>query len=1315
MNIYDIKKTNNNLLNLLKFIIILNLVLCSSIVFSQVELPVGRYHQTTDDLVIKVKGGYVMAKRTWYDGQWYFNRAWTNLTFEIDSLNGSVKSITRNGEVYTRPANSGTVYNFDERKTIRIIASGYRWQNRKGNWIEYDIAGVIQQYGDRNDVKVSFQYDTTSKQLTGVFDHFGVQVLWYSYYTDGKLKSIRDATPVTPRQVQYFYTGAELIQVTDVNGNTWSYSYANGRLASIVDPDGRPTNISYQANGVTKSITTADGTGLSYAYNYDKNKREYYVAITESSGRVREMWYNKDGDNIRRDVNGVTTETVVRDIKKDTVTNELGQVTIRLYDDFDNLIKTTYPDGNSVSTIYDVIFSNVLTKTNENGVITKYTYDTKGQLLSKIEAFGLPKQRVTEYIPNSYGEVEQVKQVGDAVTLDAIINLAYDNQGNLTTLTDAEANVINFVKYDLMGNSLEWTDSRSKLWKASYDLKGKTIQIINPLSFSRRAEYDGFGNFINYFDEYNKFLTRKFDLNNNLIEIIDPLLNKKQYKYNVKGQLILINDEENKINARQYNNLGNIKIKIDGNNNQISFSYGDTAFGARLSQVSLVTYPTYKMQLKYNNRGRVIKKSNIYDGLTQTSLYKYDAVGNLIEQTAPDGTTIRFEYDGLNRNTSKIDSQLKKTIKTYDNRDNILTVTNENNIAIRIYTYDRNNQKLSVKWPNGTKFSYGYTANGQIETRIDNKGQFTFYIYDDANRLTRKEFYLTATKTTLVKAIDFTYNNANRLTGYNDSVTSSSYTYDVLQRRQSEVINFPGFSKNHSFTYLKNSQLKTYTAPDGITYSYSYDANKQFSGMTIPGEGVITVNQSQWYAPVKTTFPGGNSQNNAFDGLMRIKSISSMDSASNIIQFSNYSYNSDDTINSRETQEGLYSYLYNSVDRITTVKNPDKTTETFSYDFAGNRITNNLTIGNWSYNTANQLQNDTLSSYTYNANGDLETKTTGIVVQRFLYTIDGRLNEVQDTANTTIASYYYDPFGRRLWKEIAGKRTYFMPRNEGIAAEFDSAGTTIQTYDYEPNSDWGTKPILTKTNAGTFYYHRDHLGTPQVLTDKTGTIVWQAKYATFGLAKIGVQKVVSNLRFPGQYFDVETGLHYNYFRYYDPSTGRYLRSDPIDLRGGMNTFEYVFSNPLGYSDPLGLETTIVCRKVQDWAAAFLGAKHCFVVVWHWQTDECGRKFKVVDAQYSLAANRVPFAQGSYNRYTYNEDSKAFSDSNSDFYDIPVPSDMTQEQFDDRVMESGDNYNLPDEYDAKFGPNSNTAADDIVENAGGTVPDIPGAYNQNYGE
>ncbi len=109
------------------------------------------------------------------------------------------------------------------------------------------------------------------------------------------------------------------------------------------------------------------------------------------------------------------------------------------------------------------------------------------------------------------------------------------------------------------------------------------------------------------------------------------------------------------------------------------------------------------------------------------------------------------------------------------------------------------------------------------------------------------------------------------------------------------------------------------------------------------------------------------------------------------------------------------------------------------------------------------------------------------------------------------------------------------------------------------------------TQSGWYYFVNDHLGTPHKIVDASGKVVWAAAYLPFGGAQVITETVANNLRFPGQYFDAETGLHYNWNRYYDPKTGRYLTPDPIGLEGGENLYSYCFNNPPGLTDPEGLE------------------------------------------------------------------------------------------------------------------------------------------------
>ncbi|MFH1884014.1 MAG: RHS repeat-associated core domain-containing protein, partial [Planctomycetota bacterium] len=113
---------------------------------------------------------------------------------------------------------------------------------------------------------------------------------------------------------------------------------------------------------------------------------------------------------------------------------------------------------------------------------------------------------------------------------------------------------------------------------------------------------------------------------------------------------------------------------------------------------------------------------------------------------------------------------------------------------------------------------------------------------------------------------------------------------------------------------------------------------------------------------------------------------------------------------------------------------------------------------------------------------------------------------------------------------------------------------------------------LVDVGTGSMYYFlNDRLGTPQMLTNSSNTVVWEGIYKPFGEADVNTNSSVkNNFRFPGQYYDQETGLHYNYHRYYDPSTGRYLTPDPIGLAGGINLFLYADGNPINEVDRLGL-------------------------------------------------------------------------------------------------------------------------------------------------
>ncbi len=263
------------------------------------------------------------------------------------------------------------------------------------------------------------------------------------------------------------------------------------------------------------------------------------------------------------------------------------------------------------------------------------------------------------------------------------------------------------------------------------------------------------------------------------------------------------------------------------------------------------------------------------------------------------------------------------------------------------------------------------------------------------------------------------------------------------------------------------------------------------------------------------------------------------------------------------------SATYDELDRLTSGTDPSQAGESFGCDPAGNRLSD-ATISGWSYNDSNELNAYAGITLSYDDNGSRTGKLENGETTTYLYNLKNRLAEIMDHTDTTVASYYHDPFGRRLWKDVGGVRTHFSYAEEGLEAELDNSGQVIQSYGYTPQSGYGTDLLYSRAAGLYVYSQNDHLGTPQQFISKTGQKRWQGRPQAFGETTEEIALTANPIRFPGQYYDAESGLHYNYYRDYDPGVGRYVESDPIGLGGGVNAYAYALYNPLKYIDPVGL-------------------------------------------------------------------------------------------------------------------------------------------------
>ncbi|WP_141675273.1 RHS repeat domain-containing protein, partial [Gilliamella sp. Nev3-1] len=259
--------------------------------------------------------------------------------------------------------------------------------------------------------------------------------------------------------------------------------------------------------------------------------------------------------------------------------------------------------------------------------------------------------------------------------------------------------------------------------------------------------------------------------------------------------------------------------------------------------------------------------------------------------------------------------------------------------------------------------------------------------------------------------------------------------------------------------------------------------------------------------------------------------------------------------------------------------------EQFDYDPTGNKISETQALAPTPFHAniakGNRLTFFSDKHFEYDRFGNLIAEKRGkdhSLVTHYQYDCRHRLIKVIKPTGLII-TYTYDAFNRRTSKTVDGKTTEFIWQGSRLIAETDN-DKHWQSYLYEPDS---YRPLALvhgnaqQDNIKLYWYQNDHLGTPIALTGSLGDTLYECQYNAYGQIinetyhQDDIDSLPNNpLRFQGQYYDEETGLHYNLNRYYDPFTGRYITQDPIKLMGGWNYYQYVNSDPVQWVDPLGL-------------------------------------------------------------------------------------------------------------------------------------------------
>jgi RHS repeat-associated protein len=544
------------------------------------------------------------------------------------------------------------------------------------------------------------------------------------------------------------------------------------------------------------------------------------------------------------------------------------------------------------------------------------------------------------------------------------------------------------------------------------------------------------------------------------------------------------------------------------------------------------------------------------------------------------------------------------TKPSYDGLDQLSSVTDPRNL-VTSYAVDRLGNRSQLSSPDTQGSSYTADEAGNVLTSTDARGKTTRFQYDPLNRLTSAQYDSGVPS-------QFEYDGGpggpvgeiGNLTRMTDESGYTVFTHDLKGRvlTKTQVLSAGGTNAQVTLQYSYGTtgpatgKLESMTYPSGARVNYRFDANGRVSGVSLnqaDGTSEVPLLTNITYTPSGAV----QSWNWAASSLLAYQRTYDLDGRLTsyptdlLGTMRTVSYNAAGMITAYSHIGGPNpaqydtGFSYDTADRLTGFTLGGVTT-TYVYDANGNRTGQTGPNVTYSYGvTSNRLNSatcDTPRMYAYDAGGN----RTSDGYSSYTYSDRGRLAQVRGSA---VLDMYYNALGQRVLKAGAIGQTYYV---------YDEGGHTVGEYSQDNVSTaetvyLGKLPIAVVKPQGYFYVLADHIDTPLVLAQPDGATVWDWRNRDpFGNNAPLVSPALQayDHRFPGQIADSETGLFYNYFRDYDPQTGRYLQSDPIGLKGGINTYGYVDASPITKTDPKGLASQ--CRTGLDaLGGAALGPLH----------------------------------------------------------------------------------------------------------------------------
>jgi len=995
---------------------------------------------------------------------------------------------------------------------------------------------VIVTYPDTTQRKFLYENISYPHALTGMIDEKNNRYSTDAYDSAGRDISTEFAGGVYKYTMNYGYLTNGYVPVTDALGVTRTSTFTtlndvpletqmNQSCPSCpVSYATAKTSKTYDANGNISSQIDFNGNTSTYSYDTTRNLQ---LSSTKAAGTLQERpiittWHS--------------TFRLPITIKEPTKTTSFS------YDTKGNLLQKKVTAGTQTKTwafTYNSSSQPLTIDAPRTDVsdVTHFTYDSQGNLSAVTDALG-HVTLISSY--NTDGQPLSIKDPNGLVT-----SLQYDARGRLITSTVGKE--VTRYKYDAVGQLINLSLPDASTLAYSYDNAHRLISIIDTLGNHIDYTLDLMGNHLNTktFDPSNtlararsqvfdglsrqvkalgaKNQTSKFgyDANGNATSIIDPLSNKTNLAYDPLNRLISSIDPHGDITTSNYDSNNNPLTLTDPLSH--STNYGYDGFGQKLTTTSP---DAGHSQINRDAAGNPI---STVDALGQTVTYSYDALNRLSQSSYPNKAPINYTYDqgvnGLGHLTQMSDGT-DTTLWTYDLHGRIAskTLLSGSLTLVTKYSYTSTGQLATLTYPSGKIVQLSYNNNGQV-AELDNNGSplLSAIHYQPFGSL---KSWVFGNNVSTSRNFDLD----GRLVTYDLGNRSRQLSYDAANR----IISYTDSDLNHdqSFSYDALGRLIDYSDPF-TQMTYSYDANG---------------NRSQLLTA------GAASQNYKLD-LHSNRLLGITDS----------------------NNQTLNSYNYDAAGHVI---NDDS--NTYSYDGRGRLVqTSNISFGSEYYRINGLGQRDAkvtglAPDLSGDANQDGTLTATDLRLIVLMTQGNAPINLSADcnhdnkitTADAVCAQAKLADMHLHPGKYVQ-TGTYFVYDGAGhLLGEYNQSGTALQETVWLSNT-----PVAVLSGNSAFYIYADHLNAPRAISDNTGTVVWRWDSEAFGTKAANGTSFTYNLRFPGQYYDRSTGLHYNGFRDYDPALGRYIESDLIGLAGGLNTYSYVGNNPLNYVDPWGLELT----------------------------------------------------------------------------------------------------------------------------------------------